>query len=134
MSENCRSNGVATLDAIVSGLAPGRAALTWIVGKSTWGSADTGKLKKQIVPTINNAPAINDVATGRRMNGLEMLTADLIPMRGGHSISAADERFGKSTVDSQPLRCGLTLLVSPTEAFGGAVRGLDSRPLSNPKD
>ena len=30
--ENCFSSGVATDDAIVSGLAPGRLAFTWIVG------------------------------------------------------------------------------------------------------
>ncbi len=35
--ENCRSSGVATDEAIVSGEAPGRAAETWIVGKSTFG-------------------------------------------------------------------------------------------------
>src|SRR5256885_15115124 len=35
--ENCFSSGVATADAMVSGLAPGRLALTWIVGKSTLG-------------------------------------------------------------------------------------------------
>ena len=32
MVENCRSNGVATDDAIVSGLAPGRLAFTEMVG------------------------------------------------------------------------------------------------------
>ncbi len=32
MVENCFSSGVATEDAIVSGLAPGRLALTWMVG------------------------------------------------------------------------------------------------------
>ena len=37
-----RSSGVATDDAIVSGLAPGSAALTWMVGKSTRGSGATG--------------------------------------------------------------------------------------------
>ena len=35
MRPNCRSSGVATADAIVSGLAPGRLALTLIEGKST---------------------------------------------------------------------------------------------------
>ncbi len=40
--ENCFSSGVATADAIVSGDAPGRLAETWIVGKSTFGSAATG--------------------------------------------------------------------------------------------
>src|SRR5215813_5768750 len=39
---NCRSSGVATDDAIVSGLAPGRPAETWMVGNSTSGSGETG--------------------------------------------------------------------------------------------
>ncbi len=42
MVENCFSSGVATAEAIVSGLAPGNCAWTWIVGKSTLGSALTG--------------------------------------------------------------------------------------------
>ena len=33
ISENCRSSGVATFEAMVSGLAPGSVALTWRVGK-----------------------------------------------------------------------------------------------------
>src|SRR5947199_10422341 len=37
MVENCFSSGVATADAIVSGLAPGRLAFTVMVGKSTLG-------------------------------------------------------------------------------------------------
>ncbi len=40
--ENCFSRGVATADAMVSGLAPGRSAPTWIVGKSTFGRSFTG--------------------------------------------------------------------------------------------
>jgi hypothetical protein len=40
--ENCFSRGVATDAAMVSGLAPGRLALTWIVGKSTVGRSLTG--------------------------------------------------------------------------------------------
>ena len=42
MVENCFSSGVATEEAIVSGLAPGREALTRIVGKSTFGRSLTG--------------------------------------------------------------------------------------------
>jgi hypothetical protein len=38
-----RSSGVATAEAIVSGLAPGRFALTWMVGKSTRGSGARGR-------------------------------------------------------------------------------------------
>ncbi len=42
MVANCFSSGVATAEAMVSGLAPDSEALTWIVGKSTRGKAATG--------------------------------------------------------------------------------------------
>ena len=45
MVENCRSSGVATDDAIVSGLAPGNEALTTRVGKSTLGRSLTGSIR-----------------------------------------------------------------------------------------
>src|SRR5512140_2512645 len=40
---NCRSRGVATEDAMVSGLAPGRPDDTLIVGNSTCGRGETGR-------------------------------------------------------------------------------------------
>ncbi len=43
--ENCFSSGVATEDAIVSGDAPGSVADTWIVGKSTLGRSETGRIR-----------------------------------------------------------------------------------------
>ena len=43
MRPNWRSRGVATEEAMVSGLAPGRPADTWMVGNSTWGSGATGR-------------------------------------------------------------------------------------------
>ncbi len=43
ITPRCRSSGVATLDAMFAGLAPGSCAMTWMVGKSTCGSGDTGK-------------------------------------------------------------------------------------------
>jgi len=42
IAANCCSSGVATEEAIVSGLAPGNCAETEIVGKSTVGSDETG--------------------------------------------------------------------------------------------
>ncbi len=45
MVENSRSSGVATLAAMVSGLAPVRLARTSMVGKSTVGRSETGSLK-----------------------------------------------------------------------------------------
>src|SRR5580693_2774720 len=45
-----RSRGVATEDAMVSGLAPGREVETEMVGKSTWGRGDTGSNWKATAP------------------------------------------------------------------------------------
>ena len=45
MVVNCRSSGVATEAAMVSGLAPGRLAYTWRVGKSTLGKSLTGSVR-----------------------------------------------------------------------------------------
>ncbi len=42
MVENWRSSTVATAEAMVSGLAPGSSAVTWMVGKSTLGRVETG--------------------------------------------------------------------------------------------
>src|SRR4029077_6429180 len=60
-------------DAMVSGLAPGRAAPTEIVGKSTCGRGATGKKLNATAPERKIAIVISDVATGRRMNGAEKL-------------------------------------------------------------
>ena len=69
--ENCFSSGVATADAIVSGLAPGRLAFTVIVGKSTVGRSLTGSRRYAMMPK-NRIPAITStVVTGRRMNSSE---------------------------------------------------------------
>src|SRR5258705_1950154 len=43
MRVNWRSSGVATAEAMVSGLAPGRPVETLMVGKSTWSSCATGR-------------------------------------------------------------------------------------------
>src|SRR5919109_4538426 len=52
---NCRSSGVATAAAIVSGVAPGRFAMTWMVGKSTLGRSLTGSFWYAITPKIITA-------------------------------------------------------------------------------
>ena len=44
MDVNSRSSGLATDAAIVSGLAPGKLAVTWMVGKSTFGRSLTERL------------------------------------------------------------------------------------------
>src|SRR5207249_10399896 len=62
---NCFSSGVATADAIVSGLAPGRAAATWIVGESTLGRSLTGSNRKHMIAN-NQLAAIRNVESTRR--------------------------------------------------------------------
>jgi hypothetical protein len=69
-----RSRGVATLLAIVSGLAPAIDAETVIVGKSTWGSGDTGSLKYAAVPASAIPTESSVVATGLLTNMYEKFT------------------------------------------------------------
>src|SRR5204863_6601996 len=57
---NWRSRGVATDDAMVSGLAPGSDAETWIVGNSTWGRGETGR-KKYARPPARPTAIVNRV-------------------------------------------------------------------------
>ena len=78
MRPNWRSSGVATEDAIVSGLAPGRPALTEIVGKSTCGSGDTGKSRNATAPASATAVDKSVVATGLRINGSEIFMIVLL--------------------------------------------------------
>src|ERR1700758_388881 len=73
MRPNWRSSGVATEDAMISGLAPGRLAPTEMVGKSTWGSGETGNCLKATAPAKKMAMVRSVVDTGRRMNGDERL-------------------------------------------------------------
>jgi hypothetical protein len=72
---NWRSRGVATADAMVSGLAPGSAALTTIVGYATCGSGATARFANASAPASASASASRLVATGRRMNGSESVMA-----------------------------------------------------------
>src|SRR5947208_8911864 len=76
-----RSSGVATVAAIVSGLAPGSEACTEIVGKSTCGSGDTGSKRKAIAPASATPSVRSVVATGRSMKGADgfMLGSAVIP-------------------------------------------------------
>src|SRR5690625_4752722 len=69
------SNGVATLEAIVSGLAPGRLAVTVIMGKSICGKGATGKKRKANTPTAIMARQIRVLATGRKIKTLKPFTA-----------------------------------------------------------
>ena len=65
IAPKARSSGVATVAAMVSGLAPGMLADTAIVGKSTCGKGDTGNKKKLITPASAMPKVASVVATGR---------------------------------------------------------------------
>jgi hypothetical protein len=73
--ENCFSSGSATEEAIVSGLAPGRLALTLMVGKSMLGRSLTGSERYPMMPKRRMANITSVVITGRRMNCSAMLMA-----------------------------------------------------------
>lgn len=60
-----RSSGVATVAAMVSGLAPGSRAITTMVGKSTFGIGATGIRKKPTIPERVMARVSSVVVTGR---------------------------------------------------------------------
>ena len=66
MVENCFSRGVATAAAMVSGLAPGTCAVTWMVGKSTFGSVLTGSRRYAASPKIRMPIMTSTVMTGLR--------------------------------------------------------------------
>ena len=61
----CRSSGVVTLVATVSGLAPGSEAVTTMTGKSTFGIGDTGNRKNASMPASARPMVSSEVATGR---------------------------------------------------------------------
>ena len=75
MRPSARSSGVATVAAMTSGLAPGMAAPTEMVGKSTCGRGETGKMRNAAKPDKAIAIVSNVVATGRRMKNAEIFTA-----------------------------------------------------------
>ena len=72
---------LATVAAIVSGLAPGTRAETEMVGKSTCGNGATGNKRNATAPSNKIAKVSSVVATGRLIKGWEMLTMPLPPYR-----------------------------------------------------
>src|SRR5207248_7759661 len=90
-----RSSGVATVVAIVSGLAPGICANTEIVGKSICGSGATGNLKNAKRPARARPIVSSVVATGRSINGLDRLTS-------GSSHRALGIEGGPETLPDRP--------------------------------
>ena len=71
-------HGLATKEAMISGLAPGKDADTLTVGKSTCGK-ETGSNRKATAPASAIAIVRRVVAIGLRMKGSEMLMPVLFP-------------------------------------------------------
>src|SRR3954449_11745090 len=65
----------ATEAAIVSALAPGKVAVTAMVGKSTLGSADTGSSRKPNTPKAMIEAVMSVVITGLRIQSSESVIA-----------------------------------------------------------
>ena len=76
-----RSRGVATVAAMVSGLAPGSEALTEMVGISTCGNGAIGSCVRPIRPASVRPSVISVVATGLAMKGAEMFMSLPVPPR-----------------------------------------------------
>src|SRR4029077_14952232 len=87
MVENCRSIGPATEAAIVSGLAPGSVAVTWMVGKSTLGSVATASRREAKIPKTMIEAVMSFVITGRRIQASEIFISGL-------GVAALDCDFG----------------------------------------
>jgi hypothetical protein len=73
MCASWRSRGVATVEAMVSGLAPGKDADTLMVGKSTCGRGATGSSRKATAPARARAIVSRVLAIGLRMKTSEIL-------------------------------------------------------------
>ena len=97
-----RSSGVATLVAIVSGLAPGRLAETKMTGKSTCGSGDTASMAKATAPARMIERFSSVVATGRRMKGEDRLMGSgHVLLRGG--VVGHEHRAPRAPVPRQAI-------------------------------
>src|SRR4051812_101330 len=89
-----RSRGAATVAAMVAGSAPGRLALTRMVGRSTDGRLATGKKAYATAPTMKRPMARSAVPTGRRMKISETFTSlrRLPSKRHDRRVRRAEER------------------------------------------
>lgn len=96
MAPKERSSGVATVDAITSGLAPARLAWTTITGKSICGNGATGNRPKLTPPNSMIARLSNMVATGRLMKGPDRFMAAL-PLPRLQTYGPSADRDGRNT-------------------------------------
>ena len=93
----------ATDAAIVSALAPGSVAVTAMVGKSTFGNAETGSRRKPNTPNAMIEAVIRVVMTGRRMQSSESVIdqAPALGARGAIGVPS-DNNNCPSVMTSSP--------------------------------
>ena len=90
MVESCRSIGPATEAAIVSGLAPGKVAVIWIVGKSTAGNAATASSRYAKAPKT-----ISDAVISEGLQGGEAVVTDgHLLLTNGAPVTVRDRKAG----------------------------------------
>ena len=103
MVESWRSIGPATDAAMVSALAPGKVAVTAMVGKSTLGRAETGSSRKPNMPNAMIEAVMSVVMTGRRMHSSDSVIgqAPALGPRGATSVPS-DNSSCPSVMTSSP--------------------------------
>src|SRR5690554_3183959 len=90
---SARSSGVATVVAMLSGLAPGRSAVTTITGKSTCGNGATGNNRQASSPATSNATANRQIPTGLSINSRARLIRPALPHQLWHGdADSVDQR------------------------------------------
>src|SRR6202165_313068 len=104
MVESWRSIGPATDAAMVSALAPGKVAVTAMVGKSTLGSAETGSRRKPNTPNAMIDAVSNVVMTGRRIHSSERVIAQApaLGARGATGVPSDNSNWPSTTTSSPP--------------------------------
>src|SRR3979490_109681 len=105
MVDSWRSMMPATEAAMVSALAPGKVALTAMVGKSTRGSADTGNRRKPNTPKAMIDAVISVVMTGRARQSSESVIASR-PGLAGPRLDPRSVRQQQLSVDHHALVAG----------------------------
>ncbi len=104
MVESWRSIGPATEAAMVSALAPGRVAVTAMVGKSTLGSAETGNSRKPNTPNAMIDAVTSVVMTGRRMHSSDSVIdqAPALGARGWTGVPSDNSNWPSMMTSSPP--------------------------------
>jgi hypothetical protein len=89
---------------MVSALAPGKVAVTAMVGKSTFGSAETGRSLKPKMPNAMIVAVMSVVITGRRMQSSEsvMIYAPALRVRVSTRVPCVSSSWPSTTTSSLP--------------------------------